>query len=70
MADEPKGTGDPSAPSEPPAKSPKPCPVCGKPAEQKFLPFCSSRCRDVDLNRWFSGRYIVSGRDDDTEDPE
>ena len=70
MADEPKGPGDPAAPSEQPAKPPKPCVVCGKPAEQKFLPFCSSRCRDVDLNRWFSGRYIVPGRDDDTEDLE
>ena len=67
MADEPKGPGDPSAPSEPPAKPPKLCPICGKPAEQKFLPFCSPRCRDVDLNRWLSGRYIVPGKDDEGE---
>jgi uncharacterized protein len=48
---------------------PKPCPICGKPAAQAFLPFCSSRCRDVDLNRWFSGSYVVPASDDDEEDP-
>ena len=52
----------------PPA--PRACPICGKPAQQAFLPFCSSRCRDVDLNRWLSGRYVVPGREDDVEDPE
>ena len=46
----------------------KPCPECGKPANPKTLPFCSPRCRDVDLNRWFSGTYVVPGADDDTED--
>jgi endogenous inhibitor of DNA gyrase (YacG/DUF329 family) len=70
MPDEPKAAGDPPATPEQAAKPAKLCPVCSKPAEQKFLPFCSSRCRDVDLNRWFSGRYVVPGRDDDTEDPE
>jgi uncharacterized protein len=37
----------------------KPCPICGKPAEQRFRPFCSRRCADVDLNRWLSGVYAV-----------
>ena len=35
------------------------CPICGKPAEQRFRPFCSRRCADVDLNRWLSGVYAV-----------
>ncbi len=35
------------------------CPICGKPAEQRFRPFCSRRCTDVDLNRWLSGVYAV-----------
>ncbi|WGS21707.1 MULTISPECIES: DNA gyrase inhibitor YacG [unclassified Bradyrhizobium] len=48
----------------------RPCPICGKPAEQAFRPFCSPRCRDVDLNRWLSGAYVVPGREDDEEDPE
>ena len=38
------------------------CPTCRKPvtiAEGEF-PFCSERCRFVDLGRWFSGDYKVS----------
>jgi hypothetical protein len=46
---------------------PKPCLICGKPAEGATRPFCSSRCRDVDLNRWLSGSYVVPGRDDEDE---
>jgi len=34
------------------------------------LPFCSPRCRDVDLNRWLSGRYVIPGNDKDDEDAE
>ncbi|MFE1601224.1 DNA gyrase inhibitor YacG [Methylobacterium sp. ID0610] len=42
-----------------------PCPICGKPADPKLRPFCSKRCADVDLQRWFSGRYAIPGREDD-----
>jgi endogenous inhibitor of DNA gyrase (YacG/DUF329 family) len=35
------------------------CPICGKPAERSFRPFCSKRCADVDLQRWFSGAYAI-----------
>ena len=35
------------------------CPTCRKPAVEKFRPFCSKRCADVDLNRWLSGVYAV-----------
>jgi len=49
---------------------PKPCPICGKPAVQATLPFCSPRCRDVDLNRWLTGSYVVPASDDDPEDQE
>jgi hypothetical protein len=47
----------------------KPCPICGKPADPKLNPFCSTRCADVDLNRWFAGAYAVpANEDDETED--
>ena len=42
-----------------PNPSGRKCPTCGKPAAEKFRPFCSKRCADVDLNRWFSGRYAI-----------
>jgi endogenous inhibitor of DNA gyrase (YacG/DUF329 family) len=37
------------------------CPICGKPQEAEYRPFCSRRCADVDLQRWFSGRYAIPG---------
>jgi endogenous inhibitor of DNA gyrase (YacG/DUF329 family) len=59
------GASEASAEANQPSR---PCPICGKPTEHAFRPFCSSRCRDVDLNRWLSGRYIVPGRDDEVEE--
>jgi endogenous inhibitor of DNA gyrase (YacG/DUF329 family) len=43
----------------PAARPAKPCPVCGKPAAAAFRPFCSERCRQVDLGRWLSGDYAI-----------
>jgi hypothetical protein len=44
------------------------CPICGKPADAVLRPFCSKRCADVDLHRWFSGRYVVPVTEDEEED--
>jgi endogenous inhibitor of DNA gyrase (YacG/DUF329 family) len=44
------------------AQSPSPprrCPICGKPADERWRPFCSKRCADVDLNRWLGGHYHI-----------
>jgi hypothetical protein len=41
-----------------------PCVVCGRPQNAAVRPFCSRRCADVDLHRWFSGAYAVPVRDD------
>lgn len=46
----------------------KPCPICGKPAEQDFRPFCSQRCKDVDLHRWLAGSYAVPAIESEDED--
>jgi len=35
------------------------CPTCGKPATPAHRPFCSGRCRDVDLGRWLKGTYRI-----------
>jgi endogenous inhibitor of DNA gyrase (YacG/DUF329 family) len=48
----------------------KSCPICGKPAVEASRPFCSERCRDVDLNRWLSNSYAIPGRKDEDEDAE
>ncbi|MXO84820.1 DNA gyrase inhibitor YacG [Altererythrobacter aurantiacus] len=40
----------------------RPCPICKKPRDEKYRPFCSSRCRDRDLNQWFGEGYGVPGR--------
>ncbi len=39
------------------------CPVCGKPRDASYRRFCSRRCADVDLGRWFREDYVVPGRD-------
>ncbi|WP_321364549.1 DNA gyrase inhibitor YacG [uncultured Celeribacter sp.] len=45
------------------------CPICGAEAAQKYRPFCSKRCADVDLARWMNGSYAVpSGREEDPEE--
>ena len=41
------------------------CPICGKPAEPTYRPFCSRRCADVDLQRWLRGAYAVPAVEDD-----
>ncbi len=53
-----------------PAGPLKTCPICGKPQALATRPFCSSRCRDVDLNRWLKGSYVIPGRDDEVDDVE
>ncbi|HWB47748.1 MAG TPA: DNA gyrase inhibitor YacG [Stellaceae bacterium] len=35
------------------------CPICGKPTSAAHRPFCSKRCREIDLGRWLRGVYRV-----------
>ena len=46
----------------PEAPKPTPCPICKKPAdpEAKAYPFCSDRCKTIDLAKWISGNYVIS----------
>lgn len=40
------------------------CPICGKLyTGEQYAPFCSKRCADVDLGRWFNGCYAVPSQD-------
>lgn len=41
------------------------CPTCGKSVERgdnPFRPFCSERCKMIDLGRWVNEEYRVPGK--------
>jgi len=46
------------------------CPICKKPVKRTDadFPFCSERCRTIDLGKWASGGYVVSSPMTDTEE--
>lgn len=46
------------------------CPVCKKPVKStdQDFPFCSERCRTIDLGKWASGGYVVSSPVTDAEE--
>ncbi len=46
----------------------KTCPICHKPTAAGHTPFCSDRCRLLDLNRWFTGAYAVPSAELDDAD--
>ena len=39
------------------------CPICKKEVDEKNseFPFCSERCRLIDLGNWASEKYVVPG---------
>lgn len=45
------------------------CPTCQKEViwspENKFRPFCSHRCRLIDLGEWASEKHSIAGNPDD-----
>lgn len=46
------------------------CPTCRQhSAAPKYKPFCSKRCADLDLQRWFTGAYAIPDSVDDPSDP-
>jgi hypothetical protein len=47
-----------------------PCPICRRPAVPAYRPFCSRRCADLDLARWFNGSYAVPAAEEDLPEPE
>lgn len=47
------------------------CPVCEQsfdPAQSRALPFCSERCRQIDLGRWLGEEYSLPVERDDGHD--
>ncbi|WP_336278498.1 DNA gyrase inhibitor YacG [Bartonella sp. CB175] len=47
-----------------------PCPICGQMSQQDAYPFCSKRCRAIDLNRWLSGAYVLPAPQQETDEEE
>lgn len=49
-----------------------PCPQCRQPAvldtANRFRPFCSERCKLLDLGEWMSGRYAIPVAETDSGD--
>jgi endogenous inhibitor of DNA gyrase (YacG/DUF329 family) len=45
-----------------------PCPRCGRRSpyspENKWRPFCSERCKMIDLGEWASESYRIARKDD------
>jgi uncharacterized protein len=39
------------------------CPICKKKVQRdgEFMPFCSDRCRIIDLGNWASEKYVIPG---------
>lgn len=35
------------------------CPICKRPTAPALRPFCSKRCADIDLGRWFTEDYRI-----------
>lgn len=44
------------------------CPTCGRPRVERWRPFCSKRCADVDLGRWLKEVYRIPAVEDAPEE--
>ncbi|CCQ74349.1 DNA gyrase inhibitor YacG [Magnetospira sp. QH-2] len=44
------------------------CLQCGKPALYAYRPFCSKRCADLDLGKWFAEDYRVPSDEEPGDD--
>ena len=47
---------------------PMACAICRRPTIVKFHPFCSQRCADIDLGRWFTETYSIPASAPDPSD--
>jgi endogenous inhibitor of DNA gyrase (YacG/DUF329 family) len=47
------------------------CPSCRKPSEwnvnNTFRPFCSQRCKQIDLAAWADGSYRIAGQEQENQ---
>ena len=51
------------------AKQPKSrCPICKAETAHDMRPFCSKRCKDIDLSRWLGNGYAIAGGNGDADE--
>ena len=50
-----------------PLRKTRPCPECGRPSTRENYPFCSDRCRNLDLSRWLNGSYAIPVAEDESK---
>lgn len=39
------------------------CPICSEESVKAYRPFCSKRCADIDLAKWFNEGYAIPSTD-------
>jgi endogenous inhibitor of DNA gyrase (YacG/DUF329 family) len=47
------------------------CPICNKTmteATRELRPFCSPRCKQIDLAKWLTGDYVIPGTEQESSD--
>jgi hypothetical protein len=51
------------------------CPICKSPVDESqagkpgsYFPFCSERCKLIDLGRWLGGKYQIPVVEEDESD--
>ncbi len=44
------------------------CPICDAPKTERYAPFCSKRCADVDLHCWLTGGYAIPAVEGEGDD--
>lgn len=67
-------SNEPRGADESPHDGPMRCPICDAEVspEHPNAPFCSGRCRLVDLGNWMKGDYVISReiKESDLDDPD
>jgi uncharacterized protein len=50
-----------------PLRKALPCPECRRASTRENYPFCSDRCRNLDLSRWLNGSYAIPVVEDESK---
>ena len=56
-----------------PSETRKKCAICSRPVQERYKPFCSQRCANIDLGRWLNEAYRIPAKlevDNDEDVPD